>query len=106
MSANPFTKHKDYRIRRTHVADIREPLVKALWYWRYAQRCSSQAGEYVRDPEATAHWQELVEEVQYATQRCNSILADLRTSRALERLSDAPGIVPTRELERNEMEAV
>ncbi|HYD06524.1 MAG TPA: hypothetical protein VEC60_12405 [Reyranella sp.] len=93
---SPFTLHRNYRLRRTHVADIKERLVRALWYYRYAQRVSRDAGSMPSDPEAREQWDDLVAEVKYAISQCNRILADLRSSRQLGRLSegyDIPGII-------------
>lgn len=88
MRPNPFAVHRNYRLRRTHVADIREPLIRALWYWRYAQRTALDVGPLTFDPDIREKQDALVEEVLYATKLCNDILADIRKNRELERGSD------------------
>lgn len=94
MVANAFTKHKDYLIRRAHVADIREPLVKAVYYHRQAQAVARETGGFPSDPDAREVWERDVEDVMRFTKERERILAKLRsdrhTNRQLERLSDAP----------------
>ncbi len=86
---SPWHQHIEHRARRTHVADIRNPLVKAIWWHRYAQRCEANAGPFSSDPEVRAARDEDLHEAIEAASRCDDILAQLRSSRELSRLSDS-----------------
>ena len=88
MSLSPFALHRNYRLSRTHVADIREPLVKAVWYYRYSQQCERDCDPFSRDPDQRESYDFWMEEAERAMNRCDAILADLRSTRELERLAD------------------
>lgn len=83
-----FRKHIDYRTRRTHVADIKEPVVRALNFHRYAQMCRDGAGPLSSDPDARESYDFWMAEAERASDRCRAILAELHSSRELERLAD------------------
>ena len=85
----PFARHRYYRARRVHVSDIREPLVRALYHYRWAQKCERDAGAFSSDPEQRESFDFWMEEAERAQYQCDRILADLRSSRELPRLADA-----------------
>jgi hypothetical protein len=82
---SPFLKHIEARARRTHVADIREPLVRAIWWHRYAQRCEADAGPITFDPDLRERQEDMIEEALEAQSRCDRLLSDMRSTRELSR---------------------
>lgn len=86
---SPFALHRLYRARRVHVADMREPLVKAIYYYRHSQRCEAGAGPFSSDPSQRESYDFWMEEAERAMDQCDRILADLRSTRELDRAIDA-----------------
>lgn len=84
----PFAKHRNYRLTRTHVSDIREPVVKALHYYRLSQQYERDAGPFSSDPEQRESYDFWMEEAERMQDACDAILTELHSNRELNRLTD------------------
>lgn len=78
---------REAKARRLHVSDIREPLVKALWWKSRVWALEEACGPPSMDPDAREATDALLEEAEIADRAYQRIIRDLWLSRQLERSS-------------------